>query len=339
MRILFLGTAASISSSRSRLPAIAFQLQNSGEIILFDTGEDIQRAYIEAKLKLNKPMTILITHMHGDHVIGLPGFLFRLNLSNRERDLEIIGPRGLFFYLLSHRLTVGLITNYSIYVREIDLENGEVLVYPPLNKDFSLENLESRISREKIKDSSIIKETNNYTIKVLQADHSAVQNFSYVFEEQDPPGKFNPERAQELGVPRGYLWNKLQKGHPVTLEDGVVVDPVKSGILGKSRKGRILVVSGDTKPTDAMRNYLKEHQISVLIHEATFLDELRDLAEEKKHTTVKEAALLAKEGNVEKLILTHFSARYLDDLDKIEKEARDFFEGTIIATDGFIFEL
>ena len=147
------------------------------------------------------------------------------------------------------------------------------------------------------------------------------------------------EKAEELGVPRGYLWNRLQKGHSVTLEDGVVIDPVKSGILGKSRKGRILIVSGDTKPTDAMRNYLKEHQVSVLIHEATFLDELRDLAEEKKHTTVKEAALLAKEGNVEKLILTHFSARYLDDLDKIENEARNFFEGTIIATDGFIFTL
>ena len=197
MRIIFLGTAASISSSKCRLPAIAFHLNRSGEILLFDTGEDIQRAYIEAKLKLNKPMTVFITHMHGDHVIGLPGLLFRLNLSNRDKELEIFGPRGLFFYILSHRFTVGLVTNYSVLVREIDLDNNELVVYPPLNREFSLENLESNISRQEIDDSFIVKKTSNYSIKVMQADHSAAQNYSYIFEEEDQPGKFHPDRAEE----------------------------------------------------------------------------------------------------------------------------------------------
>ena len=334
-----MGTAASISSSKCRLPAIAIQLKQSGEIIVFDTGEDIQRAFIEAKLKINKPMVIFITHMHGDHVIGLPGLLFRLNLSNRNRDIEIFGPRGLFFYLLAHRFTVGLITNYTIHVKEIDLENGELIFYPPINRDFSIEKLESSISRKKFDDVSGIKNTRNYTVKVMQAEHSAGQNFSFILEEQDPPGKFNPERAEELGVPKGYLWNRLQKGNVVVLDDGRSIDPVKSGILGESRKGRILVISGDTMPTKTIRDYLKAHEVTLLIHEATFLDDLNELAKEKKHSTAKDAALLAKEGNVKKLILTHFSARYLDALDKLEDEAREYFENTIVATDNLVIEL
>lgn len=339
MRVIFLGTAASISSSKCRLPSIAIHLKKTGEILVFDTGEDIQRAFTEAKLKINKPMAVFITHMHGDHVIGLPGLLFRLNLSNRDKDVEIFGPRGLFFYLLAHRFTVGLITNYTIHVKEIDLKNGELIVYPPMNRDFSIENLESSISRKKFDEASGIKKTRNYTVKVIQAEHSAGQNFSFMLEERDPPGKFNPERAEELGIPKGYLWNRLQKGNVVVLDDGRSIDPVKSGILGESKKGRILVISGDTMPTKTMQDYLKTHEVTLLIHEATFLDELNELAKEKKHSTAKDAALLAKEGNVKKLVLTHFSARYLDFLDKIEEEAREHFENTIVATDNFVIEL
>jgi ribonuclease Z len=232
-----------------------------------------------------------------------------------------------------------LITNYTIHVKEIDLENGELIVYPPMNRVFSIEKLESSISKKKFDDASGIKKTSNYTVKVLEAEHSAGQNFSFVLEERDPPGKFNPERAEELGVPKGYLWSRLQQGNVVILDDGSSIDPVKSGILGESRKGRIIVISGDTMPTKPMRDYLKAHEVTLLIHEATFLDELSELAKEKKHSTAKDGALLAKEGNVKKLILTHFSARYLDALDKIEDEAREHFENIIVATDNLVIDL
>lgn len=337
MRLVFLGTAASTSTAKARLQSLLLQ-NDDGELILFDTGEDVQRAFEEAKIKLNKPLSICITHMHGDHVIGLPGLLFRLGSFNRSREVEVFGPRGLFLYLLAHRLTVGLVTSYPIKVTEIDLQAKTLVQYPALDEKFSLDDLENRLVKREMKDNKI-KACSNYTIEALEADHTTRQSFSFVFKEAPHPGKFNPDRADALGVPKGPLWGKLQLGRVITLKDGRVIDPVKEGIVGPERRGRVVVLSGDTRPTEAIKRCLKENHVDLLVHEATYTDDLQGMAVERKHTTVEEACGLAKEGNVAKLALTHFSIRYLDDLKSIEDVAKSHFDGAIVARDNLVIDL
>lgn len=331
MRVIFLGTAASISNATSRLPAIALHL-DTGEILLFDTGEDVQRAFEEAGLKINKRLTVLITHMHGDHVIGLPGLLFRLNLLNRTLPVEILGPRGLFFYLLAHRVCVGLQPRFKIIVKEISIEEGCVREYPPLDPGFTLEGLEEQIIVKPIND-SIIKSTPHYHIKVLVADHTARQNFSFIYHEAPYPGKFDPARAVALNVPRGHLWGKLQQGKRVTLKNGQEIDPIRDGITGPLRPGRVIVISGDTRPTSALATFVHDTEVDLLIHEATYMDEFQEMANEKKHSTVGEACTMAREGRVKTLALTHFSSRHADELERLEAAAREMFGNVIVARD------
>jgi ribonuclease Z len=337
LRLVFLGTAASTSTAKARLQSIIVQ-HDDGELILFDAGEDVQRAFEDAKIKMNKPLSVFITHMHGDHVIGLPGLLFRLGSFNRSKEVEIFGPRGLFFYLLAHRLTVGVVTSYAIHVTEIDLAANTMIKYPALDGDFTLENIETRIVKTEIND-RIIKKANEFTIEALEADHTTQQSFSFVFKELPLPGKFYPDKAIALKIPRGHLWGKMQEGQVITLKDGRVIDPVKEGIVGPPRRGRVIVLSGDTRPTEAIAKCMKENQVDLLVHEATYTDELKELAVDRKHTTIEEACKLAKEGNVLKLALTHFSIRYLDDLKGIEDVAKIYFEGAIIARDNLAIDL
>nr|MDO8115702.1 ribonuclease Z [Candidatus Sigynarchaeota archaeon] len=337
MRLVFLGTAASTSTAKARLQSVLLQTDD-GELILFDTGEDVQRGFEDAKIKLNKPLSIFITHMHGDHVIGLPGLLFRLGSFNRSKEVEIFGPKGIFFYLLAHRLTVSLVTSFPIKVTEVDLATKTLLEYPLLDENFTLENIENKLLKKEIKD-NIIKIDGNFSIEALAADHTTVQSFSFIFKEAPLPGKFDPEKANALKIPRGHLWGKMQKGQVIRLKDGRVIDPVKEGIVGPPRRGRIVVLSGDTRPTAAIARCLKENQVDLLVHEATYTNELQEMAFDRKHTTIEEACRLAKEGNVLKLALTHFSIRYLDDLKSIEDVARSNFEGAIVARDNLVIDL
>ncbi|NMC05860.1 MAG: MBL fold metallo-hydrolase [Candidatus Lokiarchaeota archaeon] len=337
MRIVFLGTAASTSTANARLQSIFLQ-HDDGSAALFDAGEDVQRAFEDAKIKLNKPLAIFITHMHGDHVIGLPGLLFRFGSSNRTQDVEIYGPRGLFFYLLAHRLTVGLVTGYAIRVTEIDLVARELCSYPALDESFTLENIESRIVKNKIVN-RVIKRAMNFQIEALEADHTTPQGFTFIFQELPRPGKFNPERAISLKIPRGRAWGLMQEGNVITLKDGRIIDPLKEGIVGGPRRGRIVILSGDTRPTETLLKYIKEHEVDLLVHEATFTSDLHELAVDRKHTTVEEACNLAKEGMVHMLALTHFSIRYIDNLNEIEKRANEIFKGTIIARDNLVIDL
>ncbi|HME54631.1 MAG TPA: ribonuclease Z [Candidatus Lokiarchaeia archaeon] len=337
LRVVFLGTAASMSTIKARLQSIIYQLDD-GSLLLFDTGEDVQRAFEEAKIKINKPLTIFITHMHGDHVIGLPGLLFRLGLLNRTKDVEIFGPRGLFFYLLAQRLTVGLITEYKILVNEIDLADNSMTAYPPMDVNFTLEGLDEQIKKVNFED-GIIKETKNHSIIVLNAEHTTIQSFSYIYKEQPKPGKFNPERAMALKIPRGHLWGKMQEGQTVTLKDGRIIDPYSESIVGTPREGRVIVLSGDTRPSQAIMEFIRNNRVNLLIHEATYTDEFQAMALDKKHSTIGEACAVAREGNVEKLALTHFSIRYFDDMQKVESEAKEQFNDVIIAHDNLAIEL
>jgi ribonuclease Z len=322
INIIILGSSAAIPVKNRNLSSIAIKYRN--QILLLDCGEDVQRSFNDAGLKFNKPLTILISHFHGDHVIGLPGLLFRFGLIERTAPMTIIGPRNLFLYLYLHKKILGLKAFYPITIIEIDNVNNKLIEFEGLES-------ETPISEKEIQD-SVIFETKRYQIKYTLADHS-ISTFAYCFIEKPQYGKFNPERAKELGIPESRIWKKMQKGNPIDL-NGKIIDPEKEGIVGPKRPGRKITYSADTMPCESLINLGKDSD--VLIHDATFSKSMQEQAIEKKHSTSVDAANDAKLMNAKQLILTHISSRYQEEALKLLEEAKEIFSNTILAEDGMI---
>jgi len=300
LRIVFLGTAASVPTNDRSLPSIV--VQREGDIIMFDCGEGTQRQMIKAKIGLNRNMVIFITHMHGDHVLGLPGVIQTMSLFGRDKPLKIYGPPGIRDFLESTFRTVKFWLGFPVEVFEVEREG---LVY----------------------------ESRDYEVQAAWAEHS-VQSLAYAFIEKPRPGRFHPERAMALGVPKGPLWSALQRGVDVTLPDGRVVRSLE--VMEPPRPGRKIVYSGDTRPSDRVADLARG--ADVLIHEATLGDELAEKAAEDGHSTPSEAAGIALKANVKLLVLTHISARYSDPKVLLE-QARKIFPNTHIPSDLEVIEI
>ncbi|MFX0033077.1 MAG: ribonuclease Z [Candidatus Hodarchaeota archaeon] len=319
MELIILGSAAAIPIRERNLPSIALKYKN--ELILFDCGEDLQRRINEAHLKFNKPLKILISHFHGDHIIGLPGLLFRFGLIERTAPVNIFGPRNLYVYLHLHRKILGLKADYPIKILEIDHIQ---------NKLFEFSSLESETFTNEVEIlNNTIFENKRYMIKYVLVEHS-VPTFAYSFIEKPRSGKFNPERAQELGIPASHLWKKLQEGETISFK-GKEIDPYEEKIVSSKRPGRKITYSGDTAPCDSLISIGKDSDI--LIHEATFSKELDHIAKEKKHSTSIDAANMALKMNAKQLILTHISSRYQEDAEQLLKDAQEIFPNTLLAND------
>jgi ribonuclease Z len=319
MELTILGSAAATPIHERNLSALAIRYR--GDLILFDCGEDTQRRFIEAGLKLNKPLIICISHFHADHIIGLPGLLFRFALIERTAPLRIFGPRNLFLYLYLHKKILGLRTDYDLTIYEIDHEKNQLLKYNSLESETPI----NKISIE----NGIIFEKNRYSLKYALMKHSII-TYGYAFVEKPRYGKFHPERARELGIPESSLWKTLQTGKSIEY-NGKIINPIKEGIVEKARPGRKITYSGDTAPCESLIDLGKDSD--VLIHESTFAKTLSDIAEEKLHSTSVDAAHDALKMNAKKLILTHISARYQDEAQKLLKEAKSIFPNTFLAQD------
>ena len=320
-----LGSSAATPPRERNLSSIAIRYRN--KILLFDCGEYFQRRFAEAGLKFNKPLMIFISHFHGDHIIGLPGFLFRLSLNDRTAPIVIFGPRNLFLYLLLHRKILGLKANYPIKIYEIDHLTTELIEF---------EGLDSEEPKNKIKiQDNIIYDSKYYTIKYTLVEHSVI-TYAYAFIEKPRFGKFEPEKAKALGIPESHLWKKLQEGEIIEYQ-GKKIDPVKEGIIGPKKPGRKITYSGDLIPGKSIIELGKDSDI--LVHEATFAKKLAETAQEKKHSTSIDAALDAIQMNAKQLILTHISSRYQDDASKLLEEAKEIFPNTILAKDLLKIEL
>jgi ribonuclease Z len=319
MELIILGSSAAIPVRERNLPSTALRYKN--ELILFDCGEDLQRKFVEAGLKFNKPLKILISHFHGDHVIGLPGLLFRFGLNHRTAPITIFGPKNLFLYLFVHKKILGLKANYPINIIEIDNENDKLIIF---------ESLEYETPKKEIDlNNNSIFENDKYILKYAKVEHS-VLTFAYSFIEKPRHGKFKPERASELGIPQSNLWKKLQEGEIIEY-NGKTIDPFKEGIIGPKQPGRKVTYSGDTVPCE---NLIELGKMSdIIIHEATFSKDLSDIAEEKMHSTSVDAALDAKKMGAKQLILTHISSRYQEDAIKLLEDAKEIFPNTLLAVD------
>jgi len=320
-----LGSSAATPTRERNLSSIAIRYRN--KILLFDCGEDFQRRFAEAGLKFNKPLMIFISHFHGDHIIGLPGFLFRLSLNDRTAPIVMFGPRNLFLYLLLHRKILGLKANYPIKIYEIDHLTNELIEFEGLDS-------EEPKNKIKIKD-NIIHDSKYYTIKYALVEHSVI-TYAYAFIEKPRFGKFEPEKVKALGIPESHLWKKLQEGKIIEYQ-GKKIDPAKEGIIGPKRTGRKITYSGDLIPGKSLIELGKDSDI--LVHEATFAKNLAEIAREKKHSTSIDAALDAKEMKAKQLILTHISSRYQEDASKLLEEAKEIFPNTVLAKDLLKIEL
>ena len=298
MKLVFLGTAGAQPTVDRGLTCIC--LEKEAEVLMFDAGEGAQLSYLKSGLGWNKKMKIFVTHLHGDHCVGILGLLQTMTMQNRTEPLEIYGPEG---------------------IEEFIAANIKVL-----NFGLSFPVMITSIEEEKVVDEK------TYSVFSCKADHS-VPAYSYLFEEKDKPGRFNTEKAKQLGIPEGKLWNQLQNGHEIKVGDKTVKP---SEVLGEKRPGKKIGISGDTRPTKELEEFFKN--CNYLSFDSTFLDELKDKAIETHHSTAKEAATLAKNANVENLILTHFSARYKDESVLVD-EAKTIHGSVIGAKDLLEIEI
>lgn len=265
-----------------------------------DCGEGVQRQVLALGIGLGKDMTILVTHLHGDHVTGLLGLLQTMSLAQRRKPLDIVGPPKLLRWLkvTSDLLHIGL----TFPIRFTEAKPGALL------------------------------STNGFRIKAARALHS-VEAFAYVLEERKRPGVFYPERARQLKVPEGKLWSRLQKGRRVEV-NGRTVEP--SAVTGPPRIGRKVGYSGDTRPSARLARFFSGSDL--LIFDSTFSAKDREKALERKHSTCVEAAQLASKAQARKLVLTHFSARYTS-ASVLVREARKVFPNTVAAADGLTLDV
>jgi ribonuclease Z len=299
LRIIFLGTGGSLPT-RNRNPS-AVMVNREGELILFDCGEGTQQQMMRAKTGMMNLSSIFVSHFHADHFLGIPGLIQTMSFMGRKDPLLIYGPEGTREFTELFKALGYFTLKYEI--RGILLKPGDIV------------------------------ERENYIIQALKTEHS-IPSLGYALIENPRPGRFNREKAIELGIPPGPLFAKLQKGNPVEF-NGKFVKP--EDVMGDLRPGRTIVYSGDTRPCDTILEASKA--ADVLIHDGSFADEMADWAKESKHSTAGEVANLAKEAEVKKLILTHISSRYTDDAEPLLIDSMKIFENVIIAEDLMEIEI
>lgn len=298
MRVIFLGTGGSLPSPKRNVSAIA--LQTGPEILLFDCGEGTQRQFMLSSASFMKVTSVFITHLHGDHFLGIPAFVQSLSFSGRTKPLHIFGPPGTA-ETVKAMLGLGYFSS-SFTVTACDLQDGESVSFF------------------------------GYDVKAVGVDHT-VPSLGYVLEEKMRPGKFNLKKARELDVPEGPMFRSLQEGHAIKIGSRTITPDM---VLGPPRKGRKIAISGDTRPSKKLIRAARG--ADVLIHEATLESSLAEEAKEYGHTTAAEAAKIAKEAKVKNLYLYHISSRY-DDSTVLLQEARRIFPNSYIAEDLTDFQV
>ncbi len=295
--IVFLGTAGSMPSAQRA--ASATLVRRGGDRLLIDCAEGTQRQLLRSDGGLVELPEVFLTHLHADHYLGLPGMLKTFALRGRQVPLTIYGPAGLRELMTTLRRVFGRLT-YPIEL--VELEPGDTLDRP------------------------------GYVVRTFLVEHR-VAALGYALIEAARPGRFDVDIAAGLGVPDGPARGALQRGEPVTLADGAVVQPAQ--VLGESRAGRRIALTGDTGPAasvvDAVTGF------DVLVHEATFCAEERERARETGHSTAGQAALVGREAGVRLLALTHLSSRYGGR--DVEEEARALFTATVVPRDFDLIEV
>jgi ribonuclease Z len=299
LSLTFLGTGASIPTLDRNVAGIA--VQREGETLLFDCGEGNQRQMMRYGVGFTF-QEIFFTHYHADHMLGVTGLLRTMGLQDRSTPVTLYGPKGAQ-RILGAAVMLGIERN-KFPIEIIEIKPGDRLAH------------------------------DQYDIAVFETEHRA-DTVGYALVEHQRLGRFNPDRARALGIPEGPLWGQLHKGEPVTLEDGRTFGP--ADLVGAPRSGRTLVYTGDTRPHLSVIEAARGADL--LVHEATFGGDEMERARETGHSTASEAARVALEAGVRRLVLTHISSRYNRDASELLAEAKAVFPETAIARDGMTVDV
>jgi len=298
MRVTFLGTAAARPTVSRNVSSVV--VQREGELMMFDCGEGTQRQMMRYGSGFAVD-DIFFSHMHADHFLGVIGLLRTMGLQGREGAVRLWAPLG----------------SESVLDQAVHLGVERV----------PFEVQVAGISPDQVLDRG------EYSIIPFRSHHGG-PSLGYSIVEKPRLGRFNPERARELGIPEGPLWGRLHQGHPVEVDDRTVLP---ADVVGAPRPGRKLVYTGDTRPS--RETVRAADRADLLIHEATFGHDENERARQTGHSTAREAATVARQANVLRLVLTHFSPRYADDARGLEREARKIFPETVAAHDGLALDV
>jgi ribonuclease Z len=299
LSLTFLGTGAACPTVDRNVTAHA--LHREGEMLLFDCGEGTQRQMMRYGVGFSF-RELFVTHFHSDHILGLPGLIRTMGLLDRTQPVTVYGPKGAP-RILGDLLKVGVERN-KFPVEIVEIQAGD------------------RLSRKE------------YDLEIFPTEHRA-GSIGFALVEHLRLGRFDPDLARSLGVPEGPLWGRIHKGERVTLADGKSVGPEQ--LVGPTRPGRKVVITGDTRPTGDVREAARGADL--LVHDATFGDDEQPRAVETGHSTAREAAELARDAGVRRLALTHISARYTREAPELLGEARQAFPDTLVARDGLVVEV
>ena len=279
-------------------------LRRDGDLFLFDCGEGTQVSLKRLNLKWKKIDAIFISHTHADHVTGLPGMLMLSAQVDRTEPLYIYGPPKVREYVETSRQVLDMYINYPIIIKEITAP-------------------------------CVVHEGKDFYIRAFPLSHTKTC-VGYTLEELDRPGEFNPEKAESLGIPRGPLWGKLQRGEEVTSADGKIVK--SSDVMGEKRSGRKFSFVTDTQYLPSIAREVQGSDL--LICEGMFADDCEDQAKEKKHMTARQAATIARDSASSRMAMIHYSPRYTDrELDVLLKQAQEVYPKAELTKDRMIFDI
>ncbi|MGM8365070.1 ribonuclease Z [Virgibacillus sp. W0181] len=304
MEITFLGTGAGVPSKQRNVSSLALSLlQEINSVWLFDCGEGTQHQLLHTHVKPSKINKVFITHLHGDHLFGLPGFLSSRSFLGGDDLLTVYGPPGIKTYI---ETSLGLSDTHTSYPMNV-IELSDEIVF----------------------------ENDYFIVYCKELDHR-IQSFGFRIVEKDKRGSLLVERLKKAGIPPGPIYTEIKNKEEVTLPNGQKLNT--SPFHGPTKKGRIITILGDTRYSNNHESFVQ--QSDLLIHEATFSKTKADLARKYFHSTTTEAAQLAKDSHVKKLVLNHVSSRYQQkDFSVLLEEARTLFPNTILAHDFLTVEI
>ncbi len=311
MKITLLGTSSGVPTKQRNVSATAFNLKNKKEWFLVDCGEGTQQQLLRTKLSLLKLKAILITHMHGDHIYGLPGLLSSMQLSGRKKNLQIIGPKALEAYITS------------------------VL-------NFSQSYIDYTIDYVAVEEVSDVYRGNSLIIKGHMLSHR-IDSHAYQFTEVVSQTKLNIAKLRQDNIPEGKIWGQLQRGEKITLTNSTEI--IGENYFLPISKPRSIIIAGDNDNPKILREAC--NNVDVLVHEATFTQViLEKVGMASQHSSAKQIATFAQQLGLNNLVLMHFSARYhynraqASSIADVEQEAIKYFQGNLFLADDFdCFEL
>jgi ribonuclease Z len=304
VELVFLGTGAGTPSRQRNVTAIALDLlAENGAYWLFDCGEGTQQQILHSTVKLSKMDKLFVTHMHGDHIFGIPGLLSTRANQGGITPFTVFGPPGIQAYIETSLSCSQSRLSYPLEIIEIN--------------------------------DGVIYQDRLFTVEALHVEHR-IECFGYRIVERNRPGKLEVEKLKAMNIASGPVFGQLKHGETVQLTDGTVIDG--RDFIGPEIIGRKIAIIGDTRRCDSAVKLSNE--VDVMVHEATFAISNQDLADKYYHSTTVDAANIAIEAGAKALILTHFSSRYQDeDLATLLYEAQNIFEVVHLASDFFSFIL